>query len=99
MPQGNKPMSSFQEATRRVITGDGADGKSLIILDGGPLSTFADTLFEIWEDAASGPLDPREHDDLGGKRPVLGPRPGNVQVRWFVATPLPEGVPKAQLDQ
>ena len=30
---------------------------------------------------------------------MLGPRPGNVQVRWFVATPLPEGVPKAQLDQ
>jgi len=54
--------------------------------------------FEIWEDAASGTLDPRDHKDLGAKRPVLGPRSGNVQVRWFVITPQPEGVPKAQLD-
>ena len=81
-------MSSFQEAMRRVITGDDANGQSVVILDGGPSSTIGDTnlggLFEIWEDAASGPLDPREHEDLGAKRPVLGPRPGNVQVRWFV---------------
>ena len=29
---------------------------------------------------------------------MLGPRPGNVQVRWFVVSPLPEDVPKAELD-
>jgi mannose-6-phosphate isomerase class I len=29
---------------------------------------------------------------------VLGPRPGNVQVRWFVINPLPPGVPKPALD-
>ena len=29
---------------------------------------------------------------------MLGPRKGNVQVRWFVINPLPEGVPKEQLD-
>jgi hypothetical protein len=96
-------MSSFQEAMRRVVTGDDANGQSVVILDGGPSSTIGDVnlggLFEIWEDAASGPLDPREHKDLGANRPVLGPRPGNVQVRWFVVAPLPEGVPKAHLDQ
>ncbi len=95
-------MSAFQEAMRRVITGDDAQGNSVIILDGGPSSTIGDPnlggLFEIWEDAASGPLDPRDHADLGTKRPVLGPRAGNVQVRWFVIVPAPEGVPKAQLD-
>jgi hypothetical protein len=56
-------------------------------------------LFEIWEDAASGALDPRLYDDLGTKRPVLGPRKGNVQVRWFVISPIPVGMPKADLDK
>ncbi len=93
---------SFAEAMRRVVTGDNAAGRSTIILDGGPSSASGvpdlGGLFEIWEDAATGPLDPRDHSDLGTTRPVLGPRPGNVQVRWFVVAPLPEGVPKPQLD-
>ena len=96
-------MSSFQDAMRRVITGDDAGGKSVVILDGGPSSMSGDPdvggLFEIWEDAASGVLDPKVRDDLGAKRPVLGPRPGNVQVRWFVVSPAPEGMSKAQLDE
>jgi hypothetical protein len=94
--------SDLAQALRRVITGDDAQGRSVVILDGGPSSQIGDLnlggLFEIWEDAASGPLDPRRHDDLGATRPVLGPRPGNVQVRWFMVQPLPEGVPKPQLD-
>ncbi len=96
-------MSSFKDAMRRVITGDSAEGKSVIILDGGPSSASGAPdlggLFEIWEDAASGPLDPKQHDDLGTKKPVLGPRKGNVQVRWFVIAPLPDGVSKADLDR
>ena len=95
-------MAAFQDAMRRVITGDDADGRSVIILDGGP-SVFAGDpdlggLFEIWEDSASGSIDPRDHRDLGTTKAVLGPRPGNVQVRWFVVSPLPEGVPKAEMD-
>jgi hypothetical protein len=91
-------MSAFKDAMRRVITGDDAEGKSVVIIDGGPSSTVGDRLFEIWEDAATGPLDPKARDDLGPTTPVLGPRPGNVQVRWFVITPTPAGVPKAELD-
>ncbi len=95
-------MSEFSEAMRRVITGDDADGRSVIILDGPPSAASGDPdlggLFEIWEDAASGRLDPRDHADLGTTTPVLGPRKGNVQVRWFVVSPLPDGVPKDQLD-
>lgn len=93
---------SFKEAMRRVITGDDAEGKSVIVIDGGPSSATGDPdiggLFEIWEDVASGLLDPKDHKDLGTTKPVLGPRSGNFQVRWFVLSPLPEGVPKAQLD-
>jgi hypothetical protein len=95
-------MSSLREAMRRVITGDDANGQSFVIIDAGPSSEIGDPdlggLFEIWEDAATGPLDPRAHDDLGTTRPVLGPRKGNVQVRWFAINPLPEGIPKEQLD-
>jgi len=53
-------MSSFREAMRRVITGDNAQGKSVVIIDGGPSSEIGNPdlggLFEIWEDAASGML-------------------------------------------
>lgn len=94
---------SFHESMRRVITGDNASGKSVVILDGGPSSMFGDPnlggLFEIWEDAASGTLDPRATKDLGATQPILGPRKGNVQVRWFVVAPPPPGVPKDVLDQ
>ena len=95
-------MSAFKEAMRRVITGDDAAGESVVIIDGGP-SVFAGDpelggLFEIWEDKAGGPIDPCDHTDLGTTKAVLGPRPGNVQVRWFVVSPLPDGVPKAELD-
>lgn len=96
-------LPTFQEAMRRVITGDDANGKSVVLLDGGPSSTFGAPnlggLFEIWEDAASGPLDPRDATDLGAKKPVLGPRKGNVQVRWFVVSPPPPGVPRDVLNR
>ena len=81
-------MSKFQDAMRRVITGDDLQGQSVIIIDGGPSSEIGKRdlggLFEIWEDAAFGPLKPSAHEDLGTTRPVLGPRKGNFQVRWFV---------------
>ena len=95
-------MSKFQDAMRRVITGDDLQGQSVIIIDGGPSSEIGKRdlggLFEIWEDAAFGPLTPSAHEDLGTTRPVLGPRKGNFQVRWFVISPLPDGVPKSVLD-
>ena len=96
-------MSAFSEAMRRVVTGDDAGGQSVVIIDGGPSSEVGQPdlggLFEIWEDCASGPLDPKLHDDLGTRQPVLGPGSGNVQVRWFVISPTPDGVPKTERDE
>jgi mannose-6-phosphate isomerase-like protein (cupin superfamily) len=95
-------MTTITEAMRRVITGDDPSGQSVVIIDGGPSSAAGQPdiggLFEIWEDAASGPLDPKVHDDLGTTTPVLGPRSGNVQVRWFVIPPTDETIPKAERD-
>ena len=91
-------MPKFQGAMRRVITGDNAQGQSVVIIDGGPSSEKGNPdlgeMFEIWEDAAFGPLTPSAEEDLGATRPVLGPRKGNFQVRWFAIHPRPEGVPK-----
>ncbi len=95
-------MSAFEAAMRRVITGDNDHGQSVIIVDGGPSSMVGAPdlggMFEIWEDAASGRLAPRDTVDLGGERAVLGPRAGNFPVRWFAIHPLPAGVPKPALN-
>jgi hypothetical protein len=75
-------MSKFQDAMRRVITGDNVHGESVIIIDGGPSSKKGNPdlgeMFEIWEDAAFGALTPSAKEDLGATRPVLGPRKGNI---------------------
>jgi hypothetical protein len=95
-------MSKFQDAMRRVITGDNAQGQSVVIIDGGPSSEKGNPdlgeMFEIWEDAAFGPLTPSANEDLGATRPVLGPRKSNFQVRWFVIHPQPDSVTKPQAD-
>jgi hypothetical protein len=50
-------MSKFQDTMRRVITGDNAQGESVIIIDGGPSSKKGNPdlgeMFEIWEDPSS----------------------------------------------
>jgi len=95
-------MTDFNSIMRRIITGDGGDGQSLVIVDGPPSAASGDPnvggLFDIWHDAASGPLDPTDHGDLGPARCVLSPAPGNVKVRWFVIPPRPPGVPVEELN-
>jgi hypothetical protein len=95
-------MTDFAAIMRRVITGDDAYGESVVIIDGPPSSVTGPIeqggLFEIWHDALSGALQPKEHADLGPQRPVLSPSSGNVKVRWFVIHPRPEGVPADELN-
>jgi hypothetical protein len=95
-------MGDFEQMLRRVVTGDDDSGKSVVILDGGPSARFGEAglggMFEIWEDVATGKLDPTDKQDLGGDKTVLGPRAGNFQVRWFEVHPIPEGVPRDVLN-
>jgi hypothetical protein len=95
-------MTDIASALRRIVTGDDASGKSVIIVDGPPSSLIGSPelggLFELWHDVQAGPLDPRATRDLGPKRPVLSPDAGHVKVRWFVIQPLPEGVPAEALN-
>lgn len=95
-------MTDFASIMRRVITGDDANGDSVVIIDGPPSATNGEPnlggLFDIWHDKASGPLNPQDHADLGPERCVLSPAPGNVKVRWFVINPPPEGIPREMLN-
>jgi hypothetical protein len=87
----------FEEAMRRIVTGDDANGKSLVVIDGAPSNVESATappgLYEIWHDAASGTLDPKATGDLGPQVSMLCPDDGKVRVRWFVVHPMPEGGP------
>jgi hypothetical protein len=96
-------MSNFGEAMRRVITGEDANGKSLVIVDGPPSGEIGDPnlggLFEIWHEAVSGAFDRRAGGDLGETKPILSPAGGKVKVRWFVISPAPEGAPPDLIKQ
>lgn len=90
-------MSSFEDTLRRVITGDNADGKSVVIIDGPPSASSGDPetggLFEIWQDIVAGEINPQSSDDLGPTRSLLSPDSGCVKVRWFIINPLDPDVP------
>jgi hypothetical protein len=84
-------MSEFQSALRRVITGDNARCESVVIIDGAHRLKRA---IPIWAKCLrygrTQSLTPKANEDRGAKRPVLGPRKGNFQVRWFVIHPQPD---------
>jgi hypothetical protein len=88
---------AFAEAMRRVVSGEADNGRSLIVLDAPPSGEIGAPglggLYEIWHEAASGVIDPKDKADRGETQPILSPAPGNVKVRWFVIEPPPEGAP------
>lgn len=91
------PHPAFADLMRRVVTGDDAQGRSLIVVDGPPSGEIGAAglggLYEIWHEAVSGAIDPKEQVDRGEKTPILSPDAGKVKVRWFVIEPPPAGAP------
>lgn len=85
-------MTQFADSLRRIVTGNDRTERSIAIVDGGPSAQSGDPgtggLFEIWQEALSGALDPQLSEDLGPGRALLSPESGNVKVRWFVVPPL-----------
>ncbi|MEC7291416.1 MAG: hypothetical protein VXW22_15135 [Pseudomonadota bacterium] len=90
-------MDDMLSGLRRIVTADDGDGKSHIMIDGGPAAEFRTGdiggLLEIWHDDVSGPLDPGPCPDKGAGTPVLSPDKGKVKIRWFTSGPTPEGAP------
>src|SRR5215468_464645 len=92
----------FEEALRRVVTGDDANGNSVVIIDGPPADAAVAEgrggLMEIWTDSLTAALEPAETADRGKGKVVLSPPPQSVKMRWFVVEPIPAGTPKEALD-
>jgi hypothetical protein len=90
-------FQGFEETMRRIVTGDDANGKSTIIIDGPPSGGIGDPalggLAEIWHEAASGAINPKDGKDLGEGVSILAPGEGKVKVRWFMIQPTPPGAP------
>lgn len=89
---------TFAEAMRRVITGDGDDGRSLVVIDAPPAGEIGAPglggLYEIWHEALGDALSARDGRDRGETTPILSPAKAHVKVRWFVIEPPPQGVPR-----
>ncbi|MGE3302468.1 MAG: cupin domain-containing protein [Hyphomonadaceae bacterium] len=75
---------------RRVVTANDADGKSFILLDGGPVAQGV--LLDIWQEATTGALDSTAQEDLRPTRVTMALPSNNMKVRWVRLTPPPEGV-------
>lgn len=90
-------MNEMLSGLRRIVTANDADGKSHIMIDGGPADEFRTGdlggLLEIWHDDVNGTLDPSPCEDKGAGTPVLSPDKDKVKIRWFTAAPAPEGAP------
>jgi len=70
---------------RRIVTGNDANGRSSILIDGAPARLLAADeggLAEIWEAASGDGLLSRD-DRLSGEDVRLEPAPGAVKARWF----------------
>ncbi|HVK80766.1 MAG TPA: hypothetical protein VM915_09135, partial [Verrucomicrobiae bacterium] len=74
---------AFEDAMRRVITGDGASGRSLVIVDGPPSSEIGAPglggLYEIWHEALGEKLNAKDTQDRGEATPILSPANGKVK--------------------
>ncbi|MEM9376982.1 MAG: cupin domain-containing protein [Pseudomonadota bacterium] len=90
-------MNEMISGLRRIVTANDVDGKSHIMIDGGPADEFRTGdlggLLEIWQDEAGGPLDARPCEDKGAGTPILSPDKDKVKIRWFTSGPTPEGAP------
>lgn len=93
---------AFADAMRRIVTGDDAEGRSLVIVDGPASGEIGDPnlggLYEIWHEALNVAMDPKDHRDLGEAAAILSPGEAKVKVRWFVISPAPEGVPREMIN-
>lgn len=89
-------------ALRRIVTGNGADGRSAILFDGGPANLLAVNeagLAEIWAAAltSDGLLD--GEDRLAAQDVRLEPGKNAVKARWFTVAPEDKTTSAEEIEQ
>lgn len=87
-------------ALRRIVTGDDANGRSRVVIDGEAAKLIAieeTALAEIWEAPFADLLN--DKDRLSGENVRLEPAKGAVKVRWFTVPPEDPSIPREAIDE
>lgn len=83
-------MANVSSKLRRIVTGQNAEGRSYVVLDGPPAEVLAlrghEGVQEIWT-LPPGPLSRTEKVDRGKGKVSLAPASHGVKLRWFTLDP------------
>ncbi len=86
---------------RRIITGHDEQGKSIIMIDGGPSRTIGEDvggLFEIWNTDGK-KIDSLDNRDRADIEIILSPETNGTKFRYFEIQPTPENIPREKLEE
>ena len=86
---------------RRIVTGHNPDGKSKIMIDGGPSRTLGEDiggLFEIWNTDGN-QIDTLSSEDKADIDVVLSPQKNGTKSRYFAIHPTPKNVSREELEK
>ena len=81
---------------RRIVTGHDEQGKSIIMIDGGPSRTIGEDvggLFEIWNTDGK-KIDSLDNRDRADIEIILSPEANGTKFRYFEIQPTPENIPR-----
>ena len=86
---------------RRIVTGHDEQGKSIIMIDGGPSRTIGEDvggLFEIWNTDGK-KIDSLDNRDRADIEIILSPEANGTKFRYFEIQPTPKNIPKEKLEE
>ncbi len=82
---------------RRIVTGHGDDGRSIVTIDGPP-GRRQGSLREIWN-TDSAAIDSKDHGDRGAGPQNLSPAAKGTNFRWFILPPADPSISKEALEK
>jgi uncharacterized cupin superfamily protein len=86
---------------RRIVTGHNQDGKSIIMIDGGPSRTIGENiggLFEIWNTDGD-QIDSLSSKDRADIDVILSPQKNGTKFRYFAIHPTPKNISREELEK
>lgn len=89
------------ENLRRIVTGHDQEGKSIIMINGGPSRTIGEDvggLFEIWNTDGKS-IDSKNNKDRADIEIVLSPEENGTKFRYFEIQPTPENISRKKLEE